>query len=337
MIKVGVIGLGMMGNTHLDVYAQRDDVEIVAVADIDPKRLAGKEKAGGNIKGQAQGGFDLSKVARYDEGKKLIADKNVDLVDVCLPTPLHLEFGKAVLAAGKHLLTEKPLARTAAQAKELAAAAARASTLAMPAMCMRFWPAWVWLKEAVADGRYGPVHAATFRRVAQHPGGPFYEDGDACGGALLDLHIHDTDFIQFCFGKPKAVTSVGYSSITNQIDHVLTHYAYDDIPLVAAEGGWAMAKGFGFQMQYCVNFANATATFDIGRGPAPIVQEPGKEAQTVPVSPAMGYTHEIDYFVRCIAQGHKPTTVTMSDGAQAVRIIEAEAQSIREGRSVAIV
>ena len=87
----------------------------------------------------------------------------------------------------------------------------------------------------------------------------------ACGGAILDLHIHDTDFVQHCFGKPKAVFSRGYSRPTNAIDHVLTHYLYDDVPLVTAEGGWAMTPGFGFQMQYTVNFERATAVFDPGR------------------------------------------------------------------------
>ncbi len=82
MVRVGIIGLGMMGNTHLDVYAKRDDVEVVAIADMDPRRLSGEEKAGGNIEGQASGGFDINAkgLKKYDDGKKLIRNKNVDLV-----------------------------------------------------------------------------------------------------------------------------------------------------------------------------------------------------------------------------------------------------------------
>ena len=57
-VKVGVIGLGMMGNTHLDVYAKREDVDVVAVADACPERLSGQEMAQGNVDGQAQGGDD---------------------------------------------------------------------------------------------------------------------------------------------------------------------------------------------------------------------------------------------------------------------------------------
>lgn len=100
---------------------------------------------------------------------------------------------------------------------------------------------------------------AQFRRVSNHPGGPFCSNGEACGGAILGLRIHDTDFVQYCFGEPRAVFSRGYAKDTSHIDHVVTQYLYDYIPLVVAEGGWSMQAGFGFSMQYTVNFEQATA------------------------------------------------------------------------------
>ena len=77
MIKVGVIGLGMMGQTHLDVYAKRPDVRVVAISDRDPDRLSGKTRATGNVEGQAQGAFDLSQANGYAEGMDLIKDKDL--------------------------------------------------------------------------------------------------------------------------------------------------------------------------------------------------------------------------------------------------------------------
>ena len=145
MINVGVIGLGMMGQTHLDVYSKRDDVNIVAISDKDPARLSGEEKAGGNVEGQASGGVDLSKVRRYEEGMQLIADDDIDLVDICLPTPLHLQYAEAALQTAKHLLVEKPLARTYVDAVKLAQAGDNAKGISMPAMCIRFWPGWAWM------------------------------------------------------------------------------------------------------------------------------------------------------------------------------------------------
>ena len=339
-IKVGVVGLGSMGWTHLDVYAKRDDVEVVAVADRDEDRLSGKVRAGGNIDGQAQGGFDITKCKGYTDAADLIKDPDIEVVDICLPTPAHLPFGVMALEAGKHLLMEKPLARTTADAQKLVDAAAASDKLAMPAMCMRFWPGWTWLKEAVDNKTYGKVLGATFQRRTSHPKGPFYASGEACGGAALDLHIHDTDFIQYVFGTPKAVSSAGYAMATNEVDHIVTRYVYDDIPLVVAEGSWSLAEGYGFQMQYTVNFENATAIFgnpNRAKDESPLkLIESGKEAQLVEVDAGMGYDHEIAYFLDCVKSGRKPQTVTFADAANAVRIVEAEVQSVRTGAQVAL-
>ena len=62
MLNVGVIGLGMMGVTHLDVYTAMPGAKVVAVADAIADRLSGRERAAGNVKGQAQGAFDLASV-----------------------------------------------------------------------------------------------------------------------------------------------------------------------------------------------------------------------------------------------------------------------------------
>src|SRR5215218_533016 len=131
MINVGVIGLGMMGQTHLDAYAKRADVTVVAISDKDPDRLSGKTRAVGNVEGQAQGGFDLAKAKGYAEGMDLIKDKAVDVVDICLATPLHVEYAIAALKKGKHVLVEKPLARTYKDAMKLVKAAQKAKGLEM--------------------------------------------------------------------------------------------------------------------------------------------------------------------------------------------------------------
>ena len=335
MINVGVIGLGMMGATHLDVYAKRSDVRVAAVADPREELRTGKAKATGNIEGQAQGGVDLSKVRGYAEGLDLIADPDVQLVDICLPTPLHRRYAEAALAAGKHLLVEKPLARTSADADAIADAAEKGRGIAMPAMCMRFWPGWTWLKAAVDSSEYGKVLSAHFRRLASHPGGGFYSNGEACGGGILDLHIHDTDFVQHLFGVPEAVYTRGYARPTSEPDHVLTQYLYRGGPMVSAEGGWTMAKGFGFRMQYTVNFERATAMFDIGATPALTLARGGK-TETVELPAGMGYEHEIAYLLDCIANKRQPTTVTLRDAARSVAIVEAEAKSIASGEAVAV-
>ena len=331
MLKVGIAGIGMMGSTHLDAYAKIKGAKVVAVADLIEDRREGRTLVAGNVKGQSQGGTDFAAFRKYADAMEMIADPDIDIVDLCLPTPLHARYAAAALKSGKHVLTEKPFARTAREAQTLVKAAAKSDKLLMCAMCMRFWPAWAWLKQAIDRHAYGRVLAAHFRRVASHPGGPLYSDGDACGGAILDLHVHDTDFVQHCFGKPRAVYSRGYSSKTNAIDHVLTHYLYDDVPLVTAEGGWAMAPGFVFQMQYTVNFERATAVFDSG-APEPLRLVVNGRSAPVKVKAGMGYQHEIAYFLNCVRTGRRPEVVDPAGAARSVAIVEAEVRSIRSGR-----
>ncbi len=200
----------------------------------------------------------------------------------------------------------------------------------MPAMCIRFWPQWAWLKQAVVQRRYGGVRAATFRRVAQMPPG-WFQDGEKSGGAVMDLHIHDTDFVSYLFGQPRAVFSRGYSQTTSRIDHLVTHYVYDDVPLVVAEGSWAMADGFGFNMAYTVNFERATADFDFSRSERPLtVSQDGKQ-EVVDCGQGDGWVEELRYLVDCLAGGRRPTAITAEDALASILIAEAEVRSIASG------
>ncbi len=133
-------------------------------------------------------------------------------MDICTPTPLHPTQAIAALKAGKHVLCEKPLARTSAEAREILQAAETAPGFLMPAMCMRFWPGWSWLKQMVTQESYGKVLAARFRRESEMPAWSrqgTYSGGNDPGGALFDLHIHDTDFVNHLFGRPASVFSSG--------------------------------------------------------------------------------------------------------------------------------
>ena len=331
MITIGIIGLGVMGKTHLDVYSRRQDVQVMAAAGRFRQSDA-EMSSQGNIRGQPLKDFGDQSIKRFADPMKLIADPAIDVVDICSITPLHLPYARAAMKAGKHVLIEKPLARTYADALELASLAERSTGISMCAMCMRFWPAWEWLKNAIDSEQYGRVLSAQFRRVSAHPHGAFYADGEANGGAALDLHLHDADFIQHCFGMPDRVQSFGYSRSTNAVDHLVTKYHYPDVPIVTAEGGWDMTSGFAFRMQYTVNFQRATASFDLDASPELVLCERDQPPRAVEVPAGLGYEREIGYFIDCIKAGRRPDRVTLQEAAGAIAIIEAEVRSVRSGR-----
>jgi predicted dehydrogenase len=183
------------------------------------------------------------------------------------------------------------------------------------------------------------VKAARFRRVGEAPawGRDVYLDGKASGGALLDLHIHDVDFVQHLFGRPRAVYAQGVGFHSGAIDHVVAQYTVANGAAVSAEGSWAMATGHGFNMAYTVVFERATADYDLSRGAEALkLFEAGKGGRVIPPEPGDGYLGELGYMVDCINSGRAPRHVTAEDGVSAVEICEAEEESIRTGRPVAL-
>jgi predicted dehydrogenase len=338
-VNVAVVGLGFMGVTHLRAYLDLPQARIVAVCDATRLPVNGVlEGVAGNIK--------QSDTLRLGPGVKVfrdlqsvLADPAVQLVDLCTPTALHPQQTIAALQAGKHVLCEKPLARTAAVAQKILDVARQSPGFLMPAMCMRFWPGWSGLKQVVTEHTYGKVLAARFRRVSEMPAwskqGTYTAGGRDLGGALFDLHIHDTDFVNHLFGRPAAVCSTGVLDAAGSIHHVVTQYHYADGPAVHAEGSWLLTQGFN--MAYTLHCEGATLDYDLARGAEALrVLESGLPPRVVPGAPTDGYSEEMRYLVDCVARNRRPEIVTANDAVTALAICEAEEQSVRTGRPVAL-
>jgi predicted dehydrogenase len=337
LVNVAVVGLGFMGVTHLKAYQRTPGARIAAVCDSVRLPVNGV-LAGvtGNITGS--GDLDLGRdIKVYRALAEVLADAEIDLVDLCVPTSLHPEQSIAALRAGKHVLCEKPMALTSVAAREVVQATRNAKGFFMPAMCMRFWPGWAWLKGVLAANTYGKVLAARFRRLSEAPawGKGTYAQGTGHGGALFDLHIHDTDFAYFLFGKPRAVFSTGVVGSAASIDHVVTQYLYSGGPAVHAEGGWLLAKGF--HMSYTVQCERATLDFDLARGAEALhVIETGQAPRPVKFDEPDGYGVEIRCMVEAVGNKKPPAIVTAEDGLAAIEICEAEAKSVHSGVVVEI-
>ncbi|MFG0330200.1 MAG: Gfo/Idh/MocA family protein [Phycisphaerales bacterium] len=334
-IRVGVIGLGFMGQHHIRAYraahAAGYPVEVVAVCDRNPDRRTGLPSADGNIGADNEGHlFDPDHVRGYAEASELFADKEVDLVSICTHTETHPELAIKALRAEKHALVEKPLAVTVADARRVADVAASANRLCMPAMCMRFWPGWSWLRDRVQENTYGAVLGATFHRLGSPPAwaSDFYGDSTRSGGALVDLHIHDADFVRWMFGDPDSVVSAG------SINHLTTLYRYDQGPgHVVAEGGWGHASGFPFKMRYVVSFEDATADFDLGRDPKLLLTRDGT-TEPVEIEDGTGYDHEIRHMLDAIRDGRHELRATVHDAVNVARLLDAERRSLETGEIV---
>jgi len=343
-VRVGVIGLGFMGATHVAAYqaAARDGLActLAAVCDKNPDRRKGLlADVGGNLGGGADStlAFDPGQVRGYASAAELLADDGVDLVSICTQTDTHAELAIAALRAGKHVLVEKPVALTPEQIRQVLRAAVECSRLCMPAMCMRFWPAWAWLKDRITRHTYGRCTGLTLTRTGSAPtwSPEFYQDPARSGGALVDLHIHDADFVRFCFGDPDAVTSAGHLH-GGAVSHVTTLYHYPSggaAPAhVVAEGGW-LAAGTPFQMRYLAAFEHATADFCLGRADElRLHHREGTEA--IETSTLSGYDHEIRHLVRAVAAGSGELDATLEDAVAVAELLDAEQRSVIDRQTI---
>ncbi len=342
---MGVVGLGFMGATHVRAYQSAAkagfDCALVAVADQREDRRAGKlgDSTGNYETGGASGrAFDPSRVRQYERADELIADADVDLVSICTPTDSHVALAAAALRAGKHVLVEKPVSLHAAEIRDLDEVARQSRRICMPAMCMRFWPGWDWLKGRIEDRAYGACVSARFERLGAPPtwAPEFYGDGRRSGGAIVDLHVHDADFVRYCFGKPDAVTSAGRVGDSGAVDHVTTMYRYthgNGPAHVVAEGGW-LSPGFPFTMRYVAVFERAAASFDFGRDRQLMLARDGTTQPVAIDLSVSGYEAEVSHMLGAISSGRSSADVTLADAAEVMDMIDAERRSIERRESV---
>jgi predicted dehydrogenase len=334
-VRIGIVGLGFMAATHIRAYQKLPLAEIAALCSPSGRNLDGDfTKVAGNINTGDPLKLDVSNLKTFRDFDQMIAMRDIDLIDICTPTATHPALAKAALAAGKHVLCEKPMARTSTDAKEMVEAARAAGRILMPAMPLRFWPDWAWLRDVIHKQEFGRVLSARFRRVTEPPawGHEHFGNGALSGGALLDLHVHDTDFVQFAFGKPTAVYSRGYTKHTGAIDHVVTQYEVPAGAIVHAEGSWAMATGFGFSMSYTVNFERATVDYDMARGADGLKVFENGASRVITCEGPDGYVRELQHILTQIANGASTTMIPPEEGLAAVQICEAEERSVHSGQ-----
>ncbi len=316
--------MGFMGVTHLGALLKLKAVQVAAIGTANPKVMAGDFLGiGGNLKRDPIS-FDLSSVRTHSTWEQLVADRELDAIDVCLPTPLHLPVAVAALKAGKHVLCEKPMAASTTDCQAMLKAAAENDRQLMIAHVLRFWPEYQKLREFVQGGNYGVVRSATFVRKCGIPDWSRWltNEGES-GGAILDLLIHDIDQMLMLFGVPERVAAKSMGGP----DTVSAVFIYPSNIEIRVQGGW-FDSGLPFAMSFQVR---------ADRGLLELTPEglmlSDVHGQRTKVEAGNGdpYTAELAYFVQCCTTGQKPEICLPADSAKAVEIALLLKQSRQEG------
>jgi predicted dehydrogenase len=338
MVRVGIAGIGFMGVTHFKAYQQVEGAQVAAVFTRDRKKLEGDwTNVRGNF-GGAGGVQDLTGIKKYDDLGALLADPDIDLLDLCLPSHLHREIATQALEAGKHVLVEKPIALTVEDADAMIAAAERAGKLLMVAQVLRFWPQFAAIKDLMERGEYGRLRGAHFKRVISRPtwsGDDWFADPTKTGGAVVDLHIHDTDFVQYLFGRPAAVWSTGCVSDRGQVDYLVTEYQYPGQNLcISAQSGAVAMKGIEFEHGYDVYFERGMLKHNSSTTPELEVYTEDGGKQEIKPRIEDAFVEQLRTAVRGVASGSLPEIIAARSARNSLATVLAEAESVKTGKPV---
>lgn len=319
MLKVGLIGCGFMGTMHANCYKNIPGVELAAVADLRPEKA--QELAQG------------TNAQIFGEGMDLIAQAQVDVIDICLPTHLHAAYALAAMDKVQYLFLEKPVTLTVAESEELLKKSAQTGCQVQVGQVIRFWDEYVALRDICKKGTYGKVVNANFRRLSPSPDwgwNNWLHNTAMSGGAGQDLHIHDVDYVLSLFGEPKAYYSVK-NTLGEANSYVNTLMQYADFA-VSVEGTWDLPASHPFQASFRVVFEKAVVENDGGKFmlyTAQGAQEIAIEKKEMVasggtagnISDLGGYYNELVYFAQQASQGGKIQEATLADAAASLKFL----------------
>lgn len=319
-----------MGGMHAQVYGQISGVDLVAAVDSRVDAIAEKLMSMG---------VDVPVFASLE---KALQEVSCEFVDICLPTHRHCDAALQAIESGKALFCEKPLALSLADADKIIAAADRHGTVAQVGHCIRFWPEYQVLADYHRSGKGGKLLSMHFVRRCGRPGygvGNWLNKAEQSGGAALDLHIHDTDFVLSLLGLPGGSTS-RMTEDDSGPSHIFSLLDYDDA-VVYVEGGWNYPEKWGFQMAFQAVYENSVVDYDSSNGKGLTICESGGEPTAVPaggteskesksassegnISDLAGYYNQLLYFTDCLKAGESPAIATLEQARASLAFTLAE-------------
>ncbi len=344
MLKVGIAGLGFMGMTHFAAYHKVRGAKVAAICEKDPKRLAGDWRSIKGNFGPPGEIVDLTGIKGFSELDQLLADPELDMIDICLPPGAHASVAIGALKAGKHVFCEKPIALRPADAEGMIAAARTAGKMLAIGHVLPFFPEYRFAYRTITSGKYGALTGGRFKRIISDPTWlPDFYNPNTTGGPMIDLHIHDAHFIRLVCGMPRAVQSVGRmrGEVVERFD---TQFLFDDPGLVVtAASGVIYQQGRPFTHGYEIYLERATLLFESGTiddkpetiMPVTVLTEDGKAIRPK-MEPIDGFAAELSEAVRAIRSG-TPSAMLNGDLARdALVLCQRQTQSVLKGKAVKV-
>ena len=329
MINIGLAGTGMMGRSHIGGLAANGSENVRYVAACSRDREKCDEFAGK---------YGLK---AYYDCSQMLEDPDIDIIDVCTPSNTHEEFAVAAAKAKKHVLIEKPIAFTLEAAENIYAAARENGVKVMVAQNLRFWPEYVKIKELIDEGVLGDIVTVYAARLGQIPTwADWYKDPEVSGETLMNLTLHDIDFLHFVFGKPKSIYSAGSKDQYNSFNDVMNIIVFENGTNALIDGSLSMTPGYPFTMHMRVLGAKGTLEFSYKAGENLDAENnqtyftlylPGEGGSEVEFKQYDAYGCEIQYFADCVRDGKDPELVSEESVLTTLKSILKAKESLATG------
>lgn len=327
-VRIGLIGAGGIAGAHVTGYRRNPDlVEFAAIAD--PVRESAEKRRG-----------DDADVRLYADYRAMIADGGLDAVDICLPHHLHAEAIIAAADAGLHVLCEKPLCLTLAEADAIAAAAARTGVTIMCAHNQLFQPAVAAAKAVVDSGALGRVYEVRttdsfFNDFTLESMGWRAQAATSGGGELIDTGYHPLYLLQHLAGgtptEVAAMLSRHRLDFMEGEDSAQVLIRYDNGVVGHVTTSWAYEPAVGTE-KFSLVAEKGSLSSD---GVTLQTRLRGEDPQTVTFDPVHEFAAEVAHFAECLLEGRRPIQ-THTEGIDVLGVILAAYESATSGSIAAV-
>ncbi|WP_369017950.1 Gfo/Idh/MocA family oxidoreductase [Thermatribacter velox] len=331
MKKIALLGAGFIASVHMEAWKNIEGAKVVAFFEVNNVKASEFQKK-----------YSLP---HYNSLSQLFSEQEVDAVDICLPTFLHREYTEMAALEKKHVFCEKPIALSLEDAFAMQKVCEDNGVFLMIGHVLRFWGEYVKARELVASGAIGqPILINAFRLSVT----PVWSvnswilKSHLSGGASLDLHIHDLDFVNWLAGNPQEVFARGLFR-EDSLDHVVTTVKYGNGVVASIEGGWMMQGDFPFTCGFRILGSEGVLEWTFRAGvnieeraqSSPLfLYRRGEQRKLVEVAAEDPYREELAYFLKCIEKDTPPGLGTPEQAIEALRLALAAKSSVIEGERV---
>ncbi|MBS1851068.1 MAG: Gfo/Idh/MocA family oxidoreductase [Acidobacteria bacterium] len=327
-IRLGIAGMGYVGRVHLEAARKIPAIEVVAVASRNVERTRQVFPEG----------------AVLPSWEDLLAYASLDAVIIALPTFLHEAAVVEAARGGLHALCEKPMALTADSAQRMLQAARSAGVVFMVAQLLRFWPQYAAVQKMVTKGELGRLHSIAAHRLAKPPEwSAWFQDHNQSGGCLLDLQVHDLDFLFWVLGMPRSLQTFAVGR-GGSMEHIHTVLSFAEDQIATIEASYLMPASWPFSCG--IRLVGAEAAFEYRFVSQEDIAGRAESAQSAMWFPNAGppqalnvppqdmFVAQLQHFVDCVQDPAQPLIAPPQQSYEVMKLLDASRWSARSGQPV---